>query len=90
MHLQEIEGEAKPHHDRLPKPSTAGASAAKLREQPVVPLAFRLGDAAKAAGLSRTSIYRLIRGGRLRVVRVAGRKLIPAESLKALLASGDA
>ena len=53
------------------------------------PLAYRVNDAIKVSGLSRSSIYKLIGEGKLRSVLVAGRRLIPANSLHALL-RGDA
>ena len=37
------------------------------------------------SGLSRSTLYELIKNGRLRAVKVAGRRLIPREALEALL-----
>ena len=48
-------------------------------------LAYRVNDAAKVAGLSRSSLYLLIGEGKLRSVLVAGRRLIPADALRDLL-----
>jgi excisionase family DNA binding protein len=48
-------------------------------------LAYRVNDAAKVAGLSRSSLYELIGEGKLRSVLVAGRRLIPADALRDLL-----
>jgi excisionase family DNA binding protein len=48
-------------------------------------LAYRIKDAARVAGLSRSSLYSLIGEGKLRSVRVAGRRLIPADALRDLL-----
>jgi excisionase family DNA binding protein len=48
-------------------------------------LAYRVNDAAKVAGLSRSSLYVLIGEGKLRSVVVAGRRLIPADALRDLL-----
>ena len=48
-------------------------------------LAYRLNDAARVAGLSRSSLYVLIGEGKLRSVLVAGRRLIPADALRDLL-----
>ena len=48
-------------------------------------LAYRINDAAKVAGFSRSSLYALIGEGKLRSVRVAGRRLIPADALRDLL-----
>lgn len=54
---------------------------------PVPPdaLAIRLDDAGRALGLSRASVYRLIGEGRLAAVKIAGRTLILADSLRALV-----
>ena len=52
---------------------------------PEVTLAYRVNDAAKVAGLSRSSLYVLIGEGKLRSVLVAGRRLIPADALRDLL-----
>jgi excisionase family DNA binding protein len=53
-------------------------------------LALRVDDAAKAIGLSRSSIYMLIGEGSLRSVRVAGRRLIPTDALRDLLRAQSA
>jgi hypothetical protein len=52
---------------------------------PLQPLAYRVNDAIKVSGLSRSSIYKLIGEGKLRSVLVAGRRLIPADALRDLL-----
>jgi excisionase family DNA binding protein len=49
------------------------------------PLAYGLADAAHLSGLSRATLRRRAAEGALRLVRVGGRTLIPAESLKRLL-----
>ena len=48
-------------------------------------LAYRINDAAKVAGLSRSSLYSLMGEGKLRSVLVGGRRLIPADALRELL-----
>ena len=48
-------------------------------------LAYRVNDAAKVAGLSRSSLYSLMSEGKLRSILVAGRRLIPADALRDLL-----
>lgn len=55
----------------------------------VEPITMRINDAIKASGLGRTTIYSLIREGRLQSRVVAGRRLVMADSLRALL-SGEA
>lgn len=47
------------------------------------PLGYRINDACRAAGLGRTSIYKLIADGKLKVVKMAGRTLIVGDSLRA-------
>ena len=51
------------------------------------PLAYRVPDACRAAGIGKTSLYALAAAGKLRLVRVAGRTLVPADDLRALIAS---
>ena len=52
---------------------------------PNVALAYRVNDAAKVSGLSRTSLYELLATGQLRSIKVAGRRLISADALRELL-----
>ena len=49
------------------------------------PLAYSIRDACRVSSLSRSGIYREISAGRLAVRRVAGRTLIPADALRALV-----
>lgn len=48
--------------------------------------AWTVPDLAANWGLSKDQVYRLIRGGRLRVVRVGRSYLIPADEVHRLLA----
>ena len=52
---------------------------------PDVALAYQINDAVKVSGLSRSSLYELLAAGQLRSIKVAGRRLIPAEALRELL-----
>ena len=52
---------------------------------PDTALAYRVNDAARVAGLSRSSLYTLMGEGKLRSVLIAGRRLIPADALRDLL-----
>ena len=52
------------------------------------PAAFRVSDATKYSGLSRTTIYVLIKRGLLASNKVGGRRLILRESLDALVKGG--
>jgi excisionase family DNA binding protein len=48
-------------------------------------LAYSIREACSVSSLGKTTIYAHIKAGRLQAVRVGGRTVIPAESLKALL-----
>ena len=52
---------------------------------PDVALAYRVNDAARVSGLSRSTINKLISAGKLPSIMVAGRRLIPTDALRALL-----
>jgi excisionase family DNA binding protein len=47
--------------------------------------ALRPKEAAQAYGISRTSIYELLKSGRLRSTRLGGARLIPVDALEALV-----
>ncbi|NML94728.1 helix-turn-helix domain-containing protein [Novosphingobium olei] len=49
-------------------------------------LAYTVEDAARVSTIGRTHIYALINQGRLKATKVGKRTLIPADSLKALVA----
>jgi excisionase family DNA binding protein len=51
-------------------------------------LALRVNEAAVAAGISRSTIYKLMSAGTLRTTKVGGRRLILRADLEALLQSG--
>ena len=55
-----------------------GESSFKLR-------ALRVSDFCQAYGLSRTTAYELMKSGRLKSVRIAGRRLIPVDEAEKLL-----
>ncbi|MBU7579825.1 MAG: helix-turn-helix domain-containing protein [Porphyrobacter sp.] len=48
-------------------------------------IAYSIREACQASSLGRSTLYNHIAAGRLRVVRVGGRTIIPAEALHALL-----
>jgi excisionase family DNA binding protein len=48
-------------------------------------LAYTLTDASATCGPSRSTLYRHAAAGRLRLVRVGGRTLVDAASLRALI-----
>ena len=49
------------------------------------PFALSPKDAAKSLGISRATLYRQISNGRIRVVKIGSRTVIPASCLLALL-----
>jgi excisionase family DNA binding protein len=50
------------------------------------PRALRVNDAAAAYGISRASIYKLLKLGVLPNTKIAGRRVIPRDALEALIA----
>ena len=50
------------------------------------PLAYRIEEASRVSGLSRTTLYKLIASKELASAKVAGRRLVPADALKKLIA----
>jgi hypothetical protein len=77
-----------PAEFRRPERADLVRSTAPPPLPPDIALAYRVNDAIKVSGLSRTSIYKLIGEGKLRSVLVAGRRLIPADALRDLLRGG--
>lgn len=53
---------------------------------PPLKLGYSIREACQASSLGRTTIYSHIASGRLRVTRVGGRTIVPAEALNALIA----
>ena len=53
-------------------------------------LAYSIKEACELSSLGRTTLYALIKTGRLQVVKVGGRTLIPAAALHALLLGTEA
>ena len=45
------------------------------------PMLFAVSDAAAVLGIGRTNVYALMRSGRLRSVKLGGRRLIPHQDL---------
>lgn len=76
---------------RLPeKPAPAPVPqpvAAPPRELPPEKLTFTMKEASVALGVGKTTLYAAIAEGRLAAVKLGNRTLIPADSLRAWLAS---
>jgi len=63
----------------------------KQSEDPATqPLAYSPGEAARAAGLGRTTIYKLIAEGRLRSRKIGSRTVIPADDVRSLIVGQEA
>jgi excisionase family DNA binding protein len=60
-----------------------------VRQIPNIPtqekIALRVNETVAVSGLSRSTIYELLKAGKLRAVKIGGRRLILRESLQALL-----
>ena len=52
---------------------------------PSIALAYRINDAVRISGLSRSSLYALIAEQKLKSIKVGGRRLIPVDALRGLL-----
>ena len=47
-------------------------------------LAYRVPDACAVLGIGRTSLYELVKSGELKMIRIAGRTLVPRSELERL------
>lgn len=45
---------------------------------------YRVLDACAALGISRTSLYELVKSGELKLIKIAGRTLVPRSELERL------
>ena len=52
---------------------------------PTQKIGYSIREACQASSLGKTTIYNHIAAGRLRVTRVGGRTIVPAENLQALI-----
>jgi|HigsolmetaAR202D_1030399.scaffolds.fasta_scaffold09238_3 excisionase family DNA binding protein len=46
--------------------------------------AYRISEACNALGIGRTSLYKLVHQGKLRLIKIAGRSLVPRSELERL------
>ena len=54
---------------------------------PVEPVSVRIPSAAKLTGLSRSTLYNLIKSGELEVIKVGSMTLVPYDSLRLFIES---
>ena len=47
-------------------------------------MAYRVDEACDALGIGRTSLYELAKSGQLKIIRIAGRTLVPRSELERL------
>ena len=51
------------------------------------PLATPINDAARALGIGRSTVYKLIAEQKLQTIKIGGRRLVKADSIRALVAA---
>lgn len=51
----------------------------------VEPMAVGINDAVQILGLSRSTLYKLFSEGKIRLIKIAGRRLVPMAEIKRLL-----
>ena len=69
--------------------STSPTPPAAVGRQEVERLSYRINDACTASGLGRTTLYKLAGEGQLRLIKVGGRTLIEASSLRSLISRNE-
>jgi excisionase family DNA binding protein len=52
------------------------------------PLAYRVSLFCKLIGLGKTAFYERVKDGRIRTIRIGGRRLVPAEEAQRLVREG--
>jgi len=52
--------------------------------------ALRVNDFSKAYGIGRTTLYALIKAGKIRTVKIGGRRLIPVDAAESLISNHEA
>ncbi len=58
---------------------------AMKRNEPIPRRSLRVGEFSRLYGLSRATIYRLIKSGELRTIKLGGCRLIPVDAAESLL-----
>lgn len=75
------------HHGDVAEPATAQPTMLPPAT-PSAKLAFSIKEASATTGLSRSKLYSLMASGQLASIRIGGRRLIPADAIRALFANG--
>jgi excisionase family DNA binding protein len=52
------------------------------------PLAFRVSQFCEQIGLGKSAFYERVKDGRIRTIRIGGRRLVPADEVARLLREG--
>lgn len=73
-------------HEKSLRDLTPSASLAARPE----PLAYRIQDACYMLGIGRTSLYELVKAGELKLIKIAGRTLVPRSEIERLTRVEDA
>jgi excisionase family DNA binding protein len=68
--------------------SIQSTGAVKAGASPNVPKARRINDACRALGIGRTTIYKLAGEGKIKLVHVLGRTLVPESEIERLASEG--
>ena len=76
----------KPTRRRAP----AGSRLPPARGPPDAPKARRVPDACRAIGISRSMLYKLAGQGKVKLVRIAGRTIVPETEIDRLTTEGAA
>lgn len=48
------------------------------------PFSFRIADASRLLGIGRTSLYELAKSGKIKIIKIAGRSVVPRSELERL------
>lgn len=70
--------------------SATEATSRKNNASKLEPKAFRVNDALRLLSISRSHLYGLVMKGKLRIVKVGNRTLIPATEIERLINGGAA
>jgi len=59
------------------------------KEQKLEPLAYQIDQFCQIIGLGRTAVYKLIKEGKIKTIRIGGRRLIPRSEALRLVKEGS-